>query len=445
MIRPIAALAISLGISLIAPLCAQTANTPASEELVRYASIRNEIFHAIEKGNTYLKSKQSPEGIWGDESYPAITALACTAAMRSPDFAGKPIPPYLEKAYQFILKSQKENGSIYNKGLSSYNTSVCMMALMAAPLSPEYERATLQARAYLVNQQTHFAPDSPYNGGIGYGGDDAPPVADLSNTTLALEAIRYSSKLAKDTKQGPQPDLDWQAAIDFISRCQQSSEPSKQPEETSTPADQGGFRYRPTPPKPAALPQATQRPDKEKAEQNATLQVSKSGKEEKIGRGSHDPRGPQGSRGGKGSRGGRGGSPEPSAPYGSMTYAGIQSLIYANLGKDDPRVKAALRWIASHYTLDENPGVGIDGLFYYYQAMAKALSAAGIDQLPLDDGSSIDWRQDLAAKIVSLQNADGSWANTSNRWWEKDPILVTAYCVLALEQLYNSMPQPVGR
>lgn len=409
---------------LAASLCTQAATTTASEALVRYASIRNEIAHAIDKGNAYLKSRQSSEGIWGDESYPAITALACTAAMRSPDLSGKPIPPYLEKAYQFILKSQKENGSIYNKGLASYNTSVCMMALMAAPASPAYERAILQARAYLITQQAHFAPDSPYNGGIGYGGDDAPPVADLSNTTLALEAIRYSSALAKDSKHAPQPELDWQAAIDFVSRCQQSAD--TEPKNASQSNDPGGFRYRPIVPttEPKTAPPAVTR---EKAEQTANRQNIKSGKD---------------ARGGKS---GRGSSPEPTSPYGSMTYAGLQSLIYANLKKDDPRVKAALGWITSHYTVDENPGLGIDGLFYYYQAMAKALSAAGIDSIPLNDGSSIDWRQDLAAKIVSLQEADGSWANTSNRWWEKDPILVTTYCVLALEQLYNSMPQPTNK
>lgn len=377
------------------PLHAQQAAIPADisapneEEIIRYASIRHEIARAIEKGNAYLQSKQSPKGIWGDDSYPAMTALACTAAMRSPDLAGKPIPASLEKAYRFILDSQKEDGSIYNKGLASYNTSVCMMALMAAP-GNTYDKAILKARAYLVSQQTHFAPDSPYTGGIGYGGADAPPVADLSNTTLALEAIKYSAKLAKDSRHGPQPDLDWQAAIDFISRCQQ-------PESTPDANDRGGFRYRPQQPEP--LPEAGKEPRR-------------------------SSRGPQ----------------EPGNAYGSMTYAGLQSLIYANLGKDDPRVKAALAWLASHYTVDENPGIGIDGLYYYYQAMAKALSAAGIDRLPLKDGSSIDWRQNLAAKIVSLQQADGSWVNTSNRWWEKDPILVTAYCVLALEQIYNSIP-----
>ena len=43
--------------------------------------------------------------------------------------------------------------------------------------------------------------------------------------------------------------------------------------------------------------------------------------------------------------------------YGSMTYAGIKSLIYCGVSKDDPRVKAAYDWIKKNYTVDRNPGM----------------------------------------------------------------------------------------
>ena len=59
-----------------------------------------------------------------------------------------------------------------------------------------------------------------------------------------------------------------------------------------------------------------------------------------------------------------------------MTYAGLKSMIYAGLTADDPRVKAAYDYITKHYTLDENPGLGQQGLYYYYQTFAKALAAA---------------------------------------------------------------------
>ena len=59
---------------------------------------------------TYLKSKQNPEGYWAQPSYPALTALAVTAYMRDPANQGKPVPEYIRKGYDFILKSQKEAG-----------------------------------------------------------------------------------------------------------------------------------------------------------------------------------------------------------------------------------------------------------------------------------------------------------------------------------------------
>ena len=44
-----------------------------------------------------------------------------------------------------------------------------------------------------------------------------------------------------------------------------------------------------------------------------------------------------------------------------------------------------------------------------------------------------DWRAELAAKLVSLQRADGSWANANNRFWEADPVLCTSFALLVLE------------
>ena len=58
-----------------------------------------------------------------------------------------------------------------------------------------------------------------------------------------------------------------------------------------------------------------------------------------------------------------------------MSYAGLLSYIYADLSKSDPRVTAAVDWLKGHYSVDENPGMGADGLFYYYQVMAKGSRA----------------------------------------------------------------------
>jgi squalene-hopene/tetraprenyl-beta-curcumene cyclase len=124
-----------------------------------------------------------------------------------------------------------------------------------------------------------------------------------------------------------------------------------------------------------------------------------------------------------------------------MSYAGLLSFIYADLDKDDPRVKGVLKWLGRNYTLKENPGLGPQGLYYYYHAMTKSLVAAGINHLELADGSKADWRKDLGRLLVGNQGSDGSWINENSRWWENDEILVSSYVVMTLEQLYHSIPE----
>lgn len=119
--------------------------------------------------------------------------------------------------------------------------------------------------------------------------------------------------------------------------------------------------------------------------------------------------------------------------YGSMTYAGLKSMIHAGLTPDDPRVAAALAWIGNYYTIEENPGMGQQGLFYYYHTFAKALDVAGYDVFTDAEGQEHDWRKELAEHLFSIQQDDGSWLNEADRWYEGDPSLVTAYCLLALK------------
>lgn len=121
--------------------------------------------------------------------------------------------------------------------------------------------------------------------------------------------------------------------------------------------------------------------------------------------------------------------------YGSMTYAGLKSFIYAKVDKQDPRVQAALRWIKGHYTLEENPGMGKQGLYYYYHTFAKALQAYGEETIATDDGVTHKWAEELAKKLMQLQNPDGYWVNSEGRWWETNKELATAYAILALETI----------
>lgn len=125
------------------------------------------------------------------------------------------------------------------------------------------------------------------------------------------------------------------------------------------------------------------------------------------------------------------------ASYGGMTAAGLLSLLFAGVDKKDPRVQAAYKWMTTNYTLDTNPGTNKKhGLYYFYNAFAKVMLAYGEDSFVDAKGQKHNWRNELATKLMSLQNPDGSWVNRdSNAWWEDRPPLVTAWSVIALEHV----------
>jgi len=378
-------------------LCLAFASTvalaPAQEKKANpYLSLQVEIKQAIARGNAFLAKQQQEDGHWDQADLPAFTALALTAGARDPGRESKTeLPPHIAKGFQWLLKQQKEDGGIYNKGLSVYNTATSVTALTAGGLE-EFEPAIVKGRKHLIDQQWDIGQkketDNLNDGGIGYGSKNDH--TDLSNTYLAIEALALSKKVVEDGKHGQQPDLDWDAALVFLSRCQAVDSKTSLPESAESEQNKGGFRYAPT--------------------------ESKAG-EDKL------PDGRTALR-----------------SHGSISYAGLLSLIYAKLGPDDSRVKAVKEWLGKNYTLTENPGMGAQGLYYYYQTMSKALSAGNIDKLELADGKKADWRSDLANALLSKQKADGSWTNENARWMESNPTLVTAYSVMALEQIYYSIP-----
>ena len=115
-----------------------------------------------------------------------------------------------------------------------------------------------------------------------------------------------------------------------------------------------------------------------------------------------------------------------------MTYAGLKSMIYAKLSKDDPRVKAAVEWISRHYTFDENPGMKDAGLYYYLHTCSKALSVLGDGNLVDASGVQRPWREEFIRSLVAKQKDGGMWVNANGRWWESQAELSTAYSMMAL-------------
>lgn len=373
-----------IGASLCLAGLSRAAEPPSKSDV----SLLKEVSRAQERGLDWLLKQQEPDGSW--RNHPAITALAVTSFLRS----GKPLnaeqQQAVDRALKYILSCVKPNGAIYGGGENdkypNYSTAICSMALAAAD-RPQYRETIRAARAFLLGSQFDetegVTVTNEFYGGIGYGRRERP---DLSNTSWALEALKL---IEQHEKQGDQPqkpgwDLHWQKAIAFLQRCQNLPRHNDQAwAENAADHDLGGFIY---------MPGVSFASEGLPADTKAPLRS-----------------------------------------YGSMSYAGLKSYIYAELKKDDPRVVAAVNWLRHNYTLDENPGLGAQGLYYYYHTLAKALTAYGDDTFTDAAGRGHDWRYELMNKLVSLQKHEGNWINDNNRWWENDPVLVTCYSLLALE------------
>jgi squalene-hopene/tetraprenyl-beta-curcumene cyclase len=352
-------------------------------------SLLQEVARGQERGLAWLLKQQEANGSW--RHHPAITGLAITALARGEN----PPQDVIDRAVKFILSNVKTNGAIYGGGESdkypNYSTAICTMALLATG-KPEVMDVIKNARKFLLGSQFDegegvVSTNASY-GGIGYGRRERP---DLSNSQLALEAIRLTEALeTQASNESPHTGtrLHWKKAIEFLQRCQNLPGTNDQAwAKNATTNDVGGFVYMPG--YSFADETAAATPD------------------------------------------------TPLRSYGSMTYAGLKSFIYAELKKDDPRVQAALAWVKRNYTVDENPGMGAQGLFYYYHTFAKALSVYGDDTITDAAGKQHDWRYELMKKLVTLQKADGFWQNENNRWWENDPVLCTSYSLLALNIVHS--------
>ncbi|WP_395715468.1 prenyltransferase/squalene oxidase repeat-containing protein [Prosthecobacter sp.] len=367
----------------------------AATQAPRNESLKQEVRLSVERGLNFLRSKQNPQsGQWGEAEPVAITGLAMTAFMLDPGRkpAG-PVPAEVEKATRYLISNAKPDGSITIKARATYNTAIALTALLLNN-KPENEEVMLKARRYLVTRQLDLDEkgknDNPTDGGIGYGEEKATH-ADLSNTTFALEALYYAQSLLADKGDAAkgEPQLNFGAAIDFIQRCQNRPESNKSSWVSKDPKDAGGFIYNPTETRGAKV----ENPD-------GTISLRS---------------------------------------YGSISYAGLLSFIYAGLDKNDPRVKAVIEWISANYSADENPGLGAQGLYYYYHTLSKALSIAKIDFIKTKDGKLIDWRADITQKLLNLQKGDGSWANSEGRWMESDPVLTTSYILMALGRIHQTL------
>ncbi|MFN9721538.1 MAG: prenyltransferase/squalene oxidase repeat-containing protein [Planctomycetota bacterium] len=320
----------------------------------------------------FLEVTQANDGSWTNSDAVGITGLVTSALLRS----GKSVDDAMvKKSLDFIVSKQQPSGGIYAPASrhQNYETCIAILALSEAGRDGRYSENISKAEQFLRGLQWDEGEGiESTDGAYGGGGYDSKQRPDMSNTQFLIEAL-------KSAGVGPD-DPAMQKALVFVSRAQ-NLESKHNTLDYAGKVNDGGFIYTP-----------------------AKGGESKAGTTENGGHKS----------------------------YGSITYAGLKSMIYAGLTKDDDRVKAATGWLRRNYTLDENPGMGKQGLFYYYHTMAKTMSVLGDGPFEDHQGVRHDWKNDLAARLGSLQQKNGSWINEADRWYEGDPNLVTAYCLIAL-------------
>ncbi len=326
----------------------------------------------VDRAIKYLALQQSEDGSISSRLGIGPTALATLGMLRS---GRSTSDPQVARGLKYLEDYAQESGGIHTPGsrIPVYETCIALVCFQEANVDHRYDRIIEDAEKFIRGSQWDENrgkdPSDISYGGVGYGGKSRP---DLSNTAFLVDALKSCGAGADDKSI--------QEALVFVSRCQ-NLESEHNTTSFADKVNDGGFYYT----------CAAGRQDEERSTSTGGLRS-----------------------------------------YGSMTYSGLKSMVFAGLTKDDPRVKAAFGWIQKNYDVTKNPGMGDAGLFYYYNTFSKTLDALGSDTIEDAEGVSHDWRRELTEELARRQQPDGSWVNSNTQWMEGDPNLATAFALLSL-------------
>jgi squalene-hopene/tetraprenyl-beta-curcumene cyclase len=375
-----AVLAAGLGTLAVTATAAESAPAAAAPAATPDAKpLAERCKEAMARGFEAILKEQAADGSWGKpQGSVGVTALITDGLLE----AGKTAKdPAVAKALAYLLKAQKEDGGIYDDaGLRTYATSISALALLHADAKGYAEQIK---KAEVFMEKTQWGADesieksNPNYGGIGYGKSNRP---DMSNTSIAADMFK-----ALEEAGVPHDSQLWSRMVVFASRSQDRSESN---DGAFAGTDSGGGIYSPVESKAEMI----ELPDGRKVMRT----------------------------------------------YGSMTYAVLKAFVFANLSLEDGRVKAAMDWIRKNWTFEENPGMGQQGLYYYYMTAARTLTAyskaAKTDKIVDARRRSHEWKTELAEAILKRQRPDGAWLNDADRWFEGYAPIPTSYCLIALAQ-----------
>ncbi len=340
------------------------------------AGSRSALDRSVARGQAFLRKTQRPDGSW--QQYPGITAVIVLGFLRN-GITDK--DPAVNRACTYLAGLAKPTGAIYTdslgpaQALPNYNTALSMTALHATR-NPKYVDIVKRAQGFLARSQ--FDEEEGFKpGDRQYGGIGYGSKEDNPD----LSNLQNALEALKETGY-PQNAEVFRKAVIFLQRCQNRSESNDQ----AWAGKDGGFVY-------------------------ASSGESKADEYTRS----------------------------PHSSYGSMTYAGLKSLLYSNVGRSDPRITSALGWLRANFDANSHPRMGNDGLYYYYHTMSKTLAVWGEKVFTDSSGKKHLWAAELAKSILARQRADGSWVNTVPRWREDMPDLVTGYALIALANCRKSL------
>ncbi len=362
----------------VLPVSAAEQTKAKSQEITKVQRMQweKERLEMLRKGIDYLRMVQGENGSFSASPRSGIgpTIVVAIGLLES----GLPVSdPAVVSALEFLTKAIQDDGGIYSPGgrIASYESCLALLCFHLANKSAgdnRYAQTIANAERFIRGQQysekNGIGKDDVYYGGLGYGSKTRP---DLSNTQFFVETLH-------ELGAGPDDEA-IQRALVFVSRCQ-NLESQYNTSAVAGKNSDGGFFYT-----------CAGEGESPAGEVNGGLRS-----------------------------------------YGSITYAGLKSLIYAGVNANDPRMKAAAGWIGEHYTTEENPGLGQRGLYYYYHTMSKALSSLKNETFTDSEHRDHFWKGDLIETLRKSQKDDGSWVNENRMWMENDPALVTGYVLIVL-------------
>lgn len=358
----------------------------------------------------WMVGQQDASGAWkqgaGEKASasPAFTGLMVAALAGAPPSLKEKYKPAVDKAVGYLLSKINADGSV-GEGptgtfVKTYATGIALMAFASVERTDKVANAIRGAQAYMKQNQLKEGKDL---GGMGYGdesgGGKKATIANLSTTGFASEGMHQSGL--------PQDDAFWQLVVKYVRKCQNNSETNNDPEFVAELKSKGlvvgddGSLYYSTVADPAAQKVGTKKvADKESI-----------------------------------------------AGYGSMTYDGIKTYLYAGLKKDAPEVKAAIDWVRKNYSVELHPGFPYDnaqrqhlrGLYHYYLVMSRALEAYGENPFVTFDGKKHDWAREIAEQLVKQVKESKMWKNDNSAWFEGDPLLTTSYVLVTCNTLLKNV------